>query len=132
MGELNIQNTFQLVDRGDIFAIGDVSSLTETKQAITLPPKMALIRNNVVKIAEAMQKGTFQINATAKSLKLKEYRVTDKVTMYLPVGANHGCTQIGSYVYGDKATSKYKGKDLYTNFFWKHLTGGYAPLLVDE
>jgi hypothetical protein len=55
--------------------------------------------------------------------------------MYLPVGARRvesrssagRCTE---YI-GDAKTSKVKVKDLYTNMFWKALTGGYAPLLAD-
>ena len=129
MGELNIRSTFQLVERGDVFAIGDVSSLTETKQAITLPPKMKLIRENIMKVAESMAKGKFDPLSVSKGL--KDYKVTDKVTMYLPVGANNGVSQIGSTVYGDGKTAQFKGKDLYTSFFWKLLTGGEAPLLVD-
>ncbi|KAH9254192.1 hypothetical protein BASA81_007781 [Batrachochytrium salamandrivorans] len=129
MGELNINSKFQLVERGDIFAVGDVSSLCETKQAITLPAKMKLIRSNIIKVAEAMSKGKFDKNQILPGL--KNYRVSDKVTMYLPVGCNDGVSQIGNTVYGASKTSKFKGKDLYTNFFWKHLTGGYAPIIVD-
>jgi NADH dehydrogenase FAD-containing subunit len=129
MGELNIRSTFQLVERPDIFAVGDVCSLVETKQAITLPPKMKLIRNNIVKVAETITKGTFE-KGIVKGL--KDYKVSDKVTMYLPVGSNDGVTQIGKSVYGGSKTSKHKGKDLYTDFFWKHLTGSDAPHLVNE
>jgi hypothetical protein len=39
MGEVNIRNTFQVVNRGDVFAVSAMSSLCETKQAITLPPR---------------------------------------------------------------------------------------------
>jgi NADH dehydrogenase FAD-containing subunit len=129
MGELNIGSTFQLVERGDVFAVGDVSSLCETKQAITLPAKMALIRNNIIKVAAAMAKDKFDPFQMLKGL--KNYRVTDKVTMYLPVGKAHGVSQLGRTVYGDAKTAKFKGQDLYTNMFWKVLTGGYAPVLAD-
>jgi NADH dehydrogenase FAD-containing subunit len=129
MGEVNISNTFQVVDRGDVFAVGDVSSLCETKQAITLPAKMALIRNNIVKVAAAISKDKFDPFQILKGLKI--YRVTDKVIMYLPVGKAHGVSQLGKTVYGDAKTAKFKGKDLYTNMFWKALTGGYAPVLAD-
>ena len=58
--------------------------------------------------------------------------VTDKVVMYLPVGENHGMSQVGKYVYGAAKTRKFKGKDMYTDFFWKLLTGGKPPSLVGE
>lgn len=130
VGELNIRSTFQVVDRDDVFALGDVCSLAETKQAITLPAKMKLIRNNIVKVADAMQSGKFSQGQTIKGL--KSYRVVDKVTMYLPIGRDFGCSQIGSYVYGNQKTSKFKGKDLYTEHFWKLLTGSSAPIVFDE
>jgi len=128
LGELSIKPTFQLVARDDVFAIGDVSSIAETKQAITLPPKMKIIRHNIVKIADAMTSGKYS-EGFVKGL--KDYKTTDKVTMYLPVGAHHGVSQKGSYVYGDKKTEGFKGKDLYTDLFWKTLTGAGAPMLVD-
>jgi len=84
VGELNIKQTFQVVEREDVFAIGDVCGLAETKQAITLPAKMKLIRNNIIKVAEAMMQNKFTLGSPLKGL--KNYRVTDKVTMYLPVG----------------------------------------------
>ena len=130
MGELNIRSTFQLVERGDVFAVGDVSSLTETKQAITLPPKMKVIRGNIIKVATAMSKGKFDPNQVLKGL--SDYKVTDKVTMFLPVGCKDGVSQIGKSVYGGAKTSQYKGKDLYTKLFWKEMTGGEPPLLVDQ
>lgn len=130
LGELNIRSTFQLVERSDVFAVGDVSSLSETKQAITLPPKMKIIRGNIMKVAEAMSKGSFDINRVSKGM--REYKVSDKVTMYLPIGESDGVSQLRKSVYGAAKTSKYKGKDLYTNFFWKELTGTQAPILVKE
>jgi len=130
LGELNIRSTFQLVERGDVFGVGDVSSLSETKQAITLPPKMKIIRGNIMKVAEAMSKSSFDINRVSKGM--REYKVSDKVTMYLPIGESDGVSQLGKSVYGAAKTSKYKGKDLYTNFFWKELTGTQAPILVKE
>ena len=129
IGELNIKSTFQLVDRDDVFAIGDVSSLAETKQAITLPDKMKLIRHNIIKVAEAMKAGK---GGQGPIKGLKSYRVKDKVTIYLPVGQNYGVSQVGSWVYGHSKTSKYKGKDLYTDLFWKRLTGGVPPPIVDD
>ena len=128
MGELNIRTTFQLVEHAEVFAVGDVSGLPETKQGITLPAKMQLLRNNIAKVADAMSKGTFEKGAVKG---LKEYKVTDKVTMFLPLGAVSGVTQIGRTVLGDEKTSKYKGKDLYTKFFWKALTGS-NPTNYDE
>jgi aspartate carbamoyltransferase regulatory subunit len=86
------------VERGDVFAVGDVSSLCETKQAITLPGKMSLIRHNVIKIADAIAKGTFEPNTTVRGL--KDYRVTERVTMYLPIGVRLFilCLECGSSV----------------------------------
>ena len=129
LGELSIKSTFQLVATDDVFAIGDVSSLSETKQAITLPAKMKLVRNNIVKVAEAMSSGKFE-QGIVKGLKY--YKTTLKTTMYLPLGPKGGVTQVGKTVYGAAKTEKFKGKDLYTGFFWKTLTGSGAPMLVDQ
>ena len=52
--------------------------------------------------------------------------------MFLPVGREYGVTQMGSSVYGDAKTSKMKGEDLYTNHFWKLLTGSGAPNIVHD
>lgn len=41
-------------------------------------------------------------------------------------------SQVGSYVYGGAKTAKFKGKDLYTDLFWKLLTGTGAPNLVED
>jgi len=133
MSELNIRSTFQLVDRPDVFAIGDVSSLVETKQAITLPSKMKLIRHNILRVAEAISSSTTTMAALDSSAVkgLKEYRITDKVTLYLPVGEKEGVSQVGKSVYGNSKTSKWKGRDLYTDHFWKLLTGSKPPHLVD-
>lgn len=128
IGELNIKQTFQIVDREDVFAFGDVCSLAETKQAITLAAKTKLVRNNVMKVAEAMRAQKFTLGGQVKGL--KNYRVSDKVTMYLPVGRDYGVSQVGNWMYGNSKTSQFKGKDLYTAHFWKLLTGSGAPAVV--
>ena len=53
---------------------------------------MKLIHHNIMKVAESMTKKTFD-QGIIKGL--KGYRVTDKVTMYLPVSSQDGITQIG-------------------------------------
>jgi len=125
IGELNVTDTFQIYDRDDAFAIGDVSSVAETKQAITLPPKMKFITHNILAVAEAMSQG--KSDFSVRSLKLKHYKIADRATMYLPLGPKHGVSERNGWVYGDKTTSKWKGKDLYCDLFWKELTGSKAP-----
>lgn len=130
IGELNVIDTFQIYDQDDVFAIGDVSSIAETKQAITLPGKMKLIEQNILTVAEAIKNGKFQAGVPLKNL--KHYRISDKATMYLPIGPDAGVSQLNGWVYGDAKTSKWKGKDLYTNLFWNELTGKNAPTTPDE
>jgi NADH dehydrogenase FAD-containing subunit len=124
IGELNVTDTFQIVDHADIFAIGDCSSVAETKQAITLPPKMKFIVHNILAIANAVAQGRLDMSS---QMQLKHYKVADKATMYLPLGPNYGVSQLNGWVYGDKKTSAWKGKDLYCDLFWKELTGSKAP-----
>jgi NADH dehydrogenase FAD-containing subunit len=81
LGELSIRPTFQIIGEDNVFAVGDVCSLAETKQAITLPSKMKLIRNNIVKVAESMTNGKFD-QGIIKGL--KDYKTTDKVTSEFP------------------------------------------------
>lgn len=123
ISELNISDTFQLVDRPDVFAIGDISSVAETKQAITLGPKMQYITHNVLAIADAYKSG----KDLAKIRHLKHYHVAEKATMYLPLGPDKGVSQFNGWTFGDNRTSKWKGKDLYTDLFWRQLTGHAAP-----
>lgn len=129
IGELNIVDTFQILGQDDVFAIGDISSVAETKQAITLPAKMKFIVNNVLTVAEAMRKGSFN---TGAKLKLKHYKIADRATMYLPIGPAKGVSQLNGWVYGDAKTSKWKGKDLYCDLFWTELTGTNAPPIPSD
>lgn len=126
IGELSISPTFQVVDQDDVLAVGDVSSLCETKQAITLPAKMNLIVNNVLVLAAAMRANKFVMGKPVKGI--KNYKINNTATMYLPVGPVYGVSQVKGYVYGDKKTSEWKGKDLYSNMFWKILTDAEAPV----
>ena len=128
LGELAVSSTFQLVEKPDVFAIGDISSVAETKQAITLPKKMKYIIHNVLAVAGAMQDGKLEPDA---KLKLKHYRVSDRATMFLPIGPDFGVSQSNGWTYGDKKTRKWKGKDLYCDLFWKELTGLKAPPAPD-
>ena len=136
VGELDIRDTFQLKHRNDIFAFGDVSSLAETKQAITLPEKLGYIVHNIMACANAIRNDEFQQTGAVPSLdkKLRHYKVVDKATFYLPVGAHDGVSQLksgwfGPRVKGAAETSEFKGKDLYCNVFWKLLTDSDAPPL---
>jgi len=122
IGELNITDTFQILEQPEVFAIGDVSSIAETKQAITLPRKMKYIIHNIIAVADALMN-----NGALNKTKLKHYRVMDTATMYLPIGPTQGVSQVNGWVYGDNRTSRWKGKDLYCNTFWKELAGVSAP-----
>jgi NADH dehydrogenase FAD-containing subunit len=138
LGELDVRDTFQLKHRNDVFAFGDVSSLAETKQAITLPHKVEYITHNIHVVADAMKHKKYHSRSTEdKDLqrKMKAYTVSAKATFYLPVGAKDGASQAGSgffgpKVYGSKGTSEFKGKDLYSEYFWKILTDSSAPSLT--
>lgn len=129
LSEVNVLPTFQCVEDPRVFAVGDVSSVVETKQAITLPPKIKVLRHNILTVAAAMEKGV-EPSFTLRGL--KEYRVTDKATMYLPIGPTKGVSQVGGWTYGDAKTSKFKGKDLYTTYWWTMLTGAGAPPVVED
>lgn len=119
LAELQCTNTFQLQARPDVFAIGDVSSLSETKQAVTLLNKIKLVAHNILQVATARN----------NKIKLKQYTVAQQAKMFLPLGPHIGVSQTQGFVFGNRSTAKFKGKDLYTNFFWNELTGGTSPAL---
>ncbi|KAH9260197.1 hypothetical protein BASA81_001366 [Batrachochytrium salamandrivorans] len=121
IGEININSeTFQVMERSNVFAIGDVSSLSETKQAVTLPGKMKLLSHNVLVVAAATLGKT---KSALDSAPFKRYRITDQAVMYLPVGPYSGVSYYKGFVFGDRKTSRWKGRDLYTQMFWGLLTG---------
>lgn len=122
IGEININSeTFQVVEKPDVFAIGDVSSLSETKQAVTLPGKMKLLSHNVLAVAKSKAKDQQPANLAA--VVLKHYKISDRAVMYLPIGPYAGVSFYRGFVFGDRKTSQWKGKDLYTRMFWGLLTG---------
>lgn len=129
MGELEISDTFQLTQNPDVFAFGDVSSLCETKQAITLDQKLPFVANNVLKVAKAIKE-----TGTARGAKgVKKYTLKEHAIMIIPFGTKGGVTQRASYfgttkVSGDRFTANYKGKDLFTAKFWKELSDVAPPL----
>lgn len=131
MGELAVQPSFLLDEAGENcgrhFAFGDVASLCETKQAITLPRKVPVVRANVLAVAAAVRTGEDPANLAPK---LKSYQVMDKPVLYLPIGAHDGVSQVHSLVApvrGGSYTAKAKGKDLYTSEFWGLLAGQPPP-----
>lgn len=129
-GELNVADNFQVsgCDKGNVFAFGDVCSIAETKQAITLQPKVKYLAHNVVSVASALRKLGGDKDLLEKNMpRLKNYSWTDKVVLYLPIGPKHGVSQIGGWTYSDAKTRKWKGEDLYTEHFWKQLTGNPPP-----
>jgi hypothetical protein len=128
-GELNVKDSFLVsaATKGNVFGFGDVCSIAETKQAITLPKKVVYIRKNILSIVKALQTGE-----PATSAKLTNYGWTDKVVLFLPFGPVRGLS-LGQKTFTDKETSKWKGRDLYTEYFWKLLTGNPPPALpVDD
>jgi len=142
LGELEVRDTFQLRYLNDVFAFGDVTSIAETKQAITLPAKLSLVASNILVVAEAIRNNQFPVrqepNPPQVASKVKHYRVATKPTFYLPVGPKDGASQtagglFGPKVYGGPKTSDFKGKDLYCDYFWKLLTEeSAAPKLGEE
>jgi NADH dehydrogenase FAD-containing subunit len=126
-GELFVSDTFQVLDDPRVFAIGDVSSIIETKQAITLPPKIRFLRKNVIKMCDALMKGQ-----TPQQCNLGRYRTNDLAVMHLPVTSTDGVSQWYGMVFGGTTTSRWKGKDLYTDQWWKILTGHTAPLAMNN
>ena len=123
-GELNVKDSFIVVGsaKGNVFGFGDVCSIAETKHSITLPKKVKYIQDNILSIVNALNKGKSAIDA-----KLRNYPWTDKVFIYLPMGPRYGLSQVGASTYFDAKTSKCKGEDLYTEYFWKLLTGNPPP-----
>ena len=122
--ELQVDDTFRVkgCDKGNVFAFGDISSIAETKQAITLPEKVPLIKSNILQVVADIAQ-----DIPAQLTPLKRYNWTDRTVMYLPIGPKKGVSQVGRWVYDDKKTAKFKGMDLYTDHFWKLLTGKPAP-----
>ncbi|KAH9260341.1 hypothetical protein BASA81_001511 [Batrachochytrium salamandrivorans] len=125
IGELNITSTFQLSARPDVFAVGDVCSLAETKQAVTLPGKMKLISHNILCVARAMQRGE-AFTHQDEIARLRHYQVCLRPTMYIPIGPELGVSSYRGFTFGSRATAKWKGRHLFTEMFWDKLTQGKA------
>jgi len=123
-GELSVSDDFLVsgIPKGNVFAFGDICSISETKQAITLPSKVGSLRANIQTVSDQIRRGR-----DPRCAKLRKYPWSDKVVMYLPLGPEKGVSQVGAYSYTDAKTSKSKGLDLYTDFFWKMLTGNPPP-----
>lgn len=129
IGELSVDATFRVDgdESGTAFAFGDVCSLSETKQAITLEGKIPVIKRNVLAVADGLRRGVDVADPAFVKSKLRRYEVADKPVLYLPVGERDGVSQVRGWVYGARATAKAKGVDLYTTKFWKALTGHPPP-----
>jgi NADH dehydrogenase FAD-containing subunit len=77
-GEINIKDNFLVADcaKGNVFAFGDICSIAETKQAITLGKKVGYISHNILAVAAQIRKHKSPLDA-----KLKDYCWCDKVVM---------------------------------------------------
>jgi NADH dehydrogenase FAD-containing subunit len=126
-GELLVSDTFQLLEDPRVFALGDVSSTVESKQAITLPAKIPSASHNILRICEALIQG----KTPEEAKNLKAYKTKSNAIMYLPITSRDGVSQWKGNVFGGKTTSKWKGKDLYCDKFWMLLTDHKAPLALD-
>jgi len=122
--EIHVDDGFRVQGTCDAFAFGDVCSLAETRQAITLSRKLPTVLKNVRTTAKAFRLGT-----PLEKVKLKAYKPASSLQMYLPFGPDQGVSQVKSgKVYGDAKTSKAKGKDLFTEYFYRLLTNLDPPI----
>ena len=124
-GEITILDTFQVEndESGCTFSCGDLTDQCETKQQITAGKKLKMCSANVIAVCEALAAGK-----TAHDATLKEYEITTKVKLFLPMGPSRGVTTLpNGWTFGDYWTAKWKGRDLFTTRFWNELAGMPPP-----
>ena len=132
LGETAVLPTFQTQARPDVFSFGDVTSLCENKQAITLVDKAPTVVHNLMAVMNQLANG----GDAAKTPGLRSYRITDKGHLYLPFGPKDGASFVPGFAgmrvtKGDKYTSDVKGMDLFTTKFWRIATGSNPGATVE-
>lgn len=131
MDEIMVDRYFRAIGNvtGNVYAIGDITDVLETKQAITLFPKIKLLSHNILHRIigdifdnDKMQNDKYLLAIKKKYKKMKPYKMTMKPTIYLPIGMDDGISTGNCFIHGAKYTKKIKGEDLFITHFTKILT----------
>jgi NADH dehydrogenase FAD-containing subunit len=113
-GHIKVEPTFQVHGHTDMFAIGDITDMRETKTGyVTISQHVPRVAHNILAL---ISKGTAAV--------LKTYAPAPSGGMLITVGRNGGAGQLGTMMAGNWLVRNFKAGDLMTKRFNKEL--GYS------
>mmetsp|Transcript_14857 Transcript_14857/g.17998 ORF Transcript_14857/g.17998 Transcript_14857/m.17998 type:complete len:449 (+) Transcript_14857:3-1349(+) len=105
-GKLRVQSTLQVSGKDNVFAVGDINNVLETKLGVLASFQAIVAAKNIVRLEEKKA--------------LKTYKPS-KPVMLLPIGRELGAVAFPWFSLGPFFPRMVKGKNVFVDFQWKNM-----------
>jgi len=125
--EVNTSLNFHVAGRYDVFALGDIISLPQTKTGMAINMQAPILIKNLLVAAKEILKmraaGTptndfIALNAHLATLKYQSATIGTVGTMLIPIGSKLGAASISGYTFGSFLTRNIKGGSLFSEMYF--------------